>query len=33
MNRVGTYAFYDKDGIVDDYVYYYLLNFPKNKLA
>ena len=23
-NRVGIYFFYDKDGIVDDYVYYYI---------
>lgn len=24
MNRIGIYFFYDKDGIVDDYVPYFL---------
>ena len=29
MNRLGIYFFFDKDGIVDDYVLYFLKNFKK----
>ncbi|MBR2922358.1 MAG: hypothetical protein IKC10_03450 [Alphaproteobacteria bacterium] len=29
MNRLGIYFFFDKDGIVDDYVLYFLRNFKK----
>lgn len=29
MNRIAVYAFYDKDGIVDDYIFYYLQELLK----